>query len=206
MTTASASRGRPVDPALAPQFVRAALDIVIEQGYSGLTIAAVAKRAGASTASLYRRWPAKRDLVVDVARSLSLKAIGDVDTGSLRTDFHELLLRKERLFDEVGPAVLALMAEAHHDPELRDVLRRAVLGEAEQQASTILSRAAKRGEIETVPEATVRALGSLLLGGALIQGTLMKHDAERLRDATIEAELRLALAAVGYTVLPANNP
>lgn len=199
MSIAGQPRGRPADPDLAPQFIRAALEIVTEHGYSGLTTAAVAKRVGASTASLYRRWPTKRELVVDAARSLTFEAIGDIDTGALPSDLRVLLARKDRLLDEVGPAVLALMAEAHHDPELRDVLRHTVLDDTTHHVRTILERAAGRAEIPRSSEATVAALGSVLVGAALVQRTLTKDDPVSMEDAAKKGELALILATVGYS-------
>lgn len=63
--------GRPTDAALGPAIVLAARDILAESGYGGLTTAAVAKRAGVSTATLYRRWPTKQALVIAAARQLA---------------------------------------------------------------------------------------------------------------------------------------
>lgn len=62
--------GRPVDTTLGPSIVMAARDILAESGYGGLTTAGVAKRAGVSTATLYRRWPTKKDLIIAAARQL----------------------------------------------------------------------------------------------------------------------------------------
>src|SRR6478752_7445309 len=65
----------------------AALEILRDVGYDRLTFDAVATAAKASKATLYRRWPHKRDLVIDaVGLFLGCPAEQDPHTGSLRGD------------------------------------------------------------------------------------------------------------------------
>jgi AcrR family transcriptional regulator len=46
----------------------AAVDLVSEQGYAGCSMAAVAARAGIATGSVYKHFPSKTDLVVELFR------------------------------------------------------------------------------------------------------------------------------------------
>jgi AcrR family transcriptional regulator len=46
----------------------AAVDLLSEQGYAGCSMAAVAARAGIATGSVYRHFPGKADLVVELFR------------------------------------------------------------------------------------------------------------------------------------------
>ena len=50
--------------------VAAAVALLSEQGYAGCSVAAVAARAGVSTGSVYRYFPGKAELVVEVFRGL----------------------------------------------------------------------------------------------------------------------------------------
>ncbi|MFI9388148.1 TetR/AcrR family transcriptional regulator [Kutzneria sp. NPDC052558] len=50
--------------------VAAAVALLAEQGYAGCSVAAVASRAGVSTGSVYRYFPGKAELVVEVFRNL----------------------------------------------------------------------------------------------------------------------------------------
>ncbi|RBL82936.1 hypothetical protein DDE05_33985 [Streptomyces cavourensis] len=61
----------------------AAIEVLNESGWAAFTTTAVARRAGASTASLYRRWPSKQALAGAVARHIALDGLGGIDTGSL---------------------------------------------------------------------------------------------------------------------------
>jgi AcrR family transcriptional regulator len=45
------------------RILSAALSLVAERGYAGCSVAAVARRAGVATGSVYRHFPAKADLV-----------------------------------------------------------------------------------------------------------------------------------------------
>src|SRR3954452_17491342 len=67
------------------EILDAALEVLADVGYDRLTMDAVAQRAKASKATLYRRWNSKATLVVDaLARTKPLPEAPD--TGDLRSD------------------------------------------------------------------------------------------------------------------------
>ena len=51
--------GRPRDPRIDAAILRATTDLLVKIGYSNLTMAAVAERAGTTKTALYRRWSSK---------------------------------------------------------------------------------------------------------------------------------------------------
>ena len=57
--------GRRRDHSRDPEILDAALEVLSEYGYDGMTIEMVANRAKAGKATLYRRGPSKAGLVVD---------------------------------------------------------------------------------------------------------------------------------------------
>ncbi|WP_254812545.1 TetR/AcrR family transcriptional regulator [Streptomyces cavourensis] len=65
-------KGRPKDPRVDAALLDAAIEVLNESGWAAFTTTAVARRAGASTASLYRRWPSKQALAGAVARHIAL--------------------------------------------------------------------------------------------------------------------------------------
>lgn len=138
--------GRPVDGSLGPAILDAVLVTLAEGGYGQLTTAAVAKRAGVSKATLYRRWPSKRDLILAAARQIGADT-EPVDTGSFEGELTMLLARKrEVLSGRVGATLIALVGEAAHDPDLAAVVRESVFVPTQQHLLMILERAAARGE------------------------------------------------------------
>ena len=77
--------GRPRDAALDANILRAAMELLGEAGITAVTMDAVAQRAGAGKASLYRRWKSKDELLAD-ALTLHSPIDIEVDTGTLRGD------------------------------------------------------------------------------------------------------------------------
>lgn len=120
-----------------------------EVGYPALTYEGVAARAGTSKPVLYRRWPAKVDLVLAALQHGGLFARRELpDTGTLRED----VLRALRDFNRARSGFMALIsvfmasinAETGLSPsDLRDRL----LGARSTIGRVMLERAAARGEI-----------------------------------------------------------
>jgi AcrR family transcriptional regulator len=104
--------GRPRDPRLDEAIIAATLSLLDEQGYVGLSFAAVAKRAGTTKPAIYRRWASKRDLVLEAV----FRTQGDdvvANTGNLDADLRTMVRWSlEKLGSPVGRAALAgLLAE-----------------------------------------------------------------------------------------------
>jgi AcrR family transcriptional regulator len=144
--------------------LEATLALLVEHGYDGLTIEALADQAGVAKTTIYRHWATKEEVVI--AAVSSLKAAPEVpDTGSLRADLRALMrglaagLRRSR-WVHVLPAVLDA-SERH--PELRRLHRELVL-ERQRPSRLALERAVERGELE--PDADID-LGVALLAGPL---------------------------------------
>ncbi len=83
--TTKARPGRQRSEAADQAILTATLDVLADQGYGGLTMAAVIARSGVSSATLYRRWDTKQGLVAAALASLHPDII-DVDAGSLEAD------------------------------------------------------------------------------------------------------------------------
>lgn len=109
--TADAPRlGRKRDPSRDADILDAALEVLAEAGYVGMTMDMVAERAKAGKATVYRRWPSKAELVLEVVSRLKATAV-DLehlpDTGTLRGDL--LALFKPQPLEE-GQRTLKVMA------------------------------------------------------------------------------------------------
>jgi AcrR family transcriptional regulator len=154
--------GRQRSEAAAEAILSATLDVLVETSYAGLTVAAVIERAGVSSATLYRRWTTKQDLVAAAVASLEPEPM-DTDTGSLGGDLtafaknvaHSVAARREDVAQ-------ALNIEKKRNPELAAALRERFLNPRLEQLKGILARARARGEIGTVPPIEVTL--SLVIG------------------------------------------
>ena len=65
----SRSSGRPRDPEVDRAILRAAVDVLEDVGLQGITVSAVAKRAGVARATVYLRWPSREALLGATARA-----------------------------------------------------------------------------------------------------------------------------------------
>lgn len=74
--------GRPRKPEIGTAILDAALAVFGEVGYEGMTVEAVAARAGVGKATIYRRWSSKDDLIIaaiqEVLTAVEVPEIGDV--------------------------------------------------------------------------------------------------------------------------------
>lgn len=134
--------------------LRAAADTLQESGVPGLTMDAVAKRAGTNKNAIYRRWPNRVALGVAAYRRLAAVQTTVPDTGSLREDALELLRSANRTWSSpYGEILRGLVAAAGGTRELVAELRDPAVGDDAHGAAwlTALGRAVARGE--AAPEA-----------------------------------------------------
>jgi AcrR family transcriptional regulator len=118
--TVSTPRGRPRRAATDAAIIRAAVDLMVERGVEGTTLAAVARRAGVARATVYLRWPTRSALVGAAARA----AVGGQPfqvTGDLERDVRVGTGYVQRVF--AIPAFSAMLPEIvrgvlAHPPEL----------------------------------------------------------------------------------------
>jgi AcrR family transcriptional regulator len=129
------------------EILDAALEVLADMGYDRLTMDAVAHRAKASKATLYRRWNSKAKLVVEaLARTKTTPAIPD--TGDLRTDLLTAFCGMGGLTDHDTTATLgAVLTAVSTDPEFASEFRRQVVGPKAAVSRTVFERALDRGEI-----------------------------------------------------------
>jgi AcrR family transcriptional regulator len=84
--TSPPTQGRPRDPAKDAAVIAATRELLVEMGYHGLTVVAIARRAGVGAPTIYRRWPTKESLVEYVAFDHSQAAPLPAPSGDLDAD------------------------------------------------------------------------------------------------------------------------
>ena len=152
-------------------------------GYAGLTMEAVADRAGTSRAVLYRRWRNRPELVLAVIRRHRPLLSGEIpDTGSLRGDVLALLRRMSSRLAEIGPeTVYGLLGDYLSDADMFARSRDQLLTISTEVMETILKRAAGRGEARAGVENRIATLPTALFRNELFlarippsEGTLVE--------------------------------
>jgi len=152
-------------------------------GYAGLTMEAVADRAGTSRAVLYRRWRNRPELVLAVIRRHRPLLSGEIpDTGTLRGDVLALLRRMSARLAEIGPeTVYGLLGDYLSDAGMFARGRDQLLSISAEVMETILKRAADRGEARAGVENRIATLPTALFRNELFlartppsEGTLVE--------------------------------
>lgn len=117
-------RGRPRDEETRARILSAALQILEDQSFANATTDAIAEKAGASKATIYRWWPNKAAVLVEALREAVAQELPFPDTGSLGDDIR-LQLRNfiKLLTGRRGRIFKAFVAAAQNDPEVSDAFR-----------------------------------------------------------------------------------
>ncbi|MCH6561348.1 MAG: TetR/AcrR family transcriptional regulator, partial [Myxococcales bacterium] len=142
----STSAGRPRSEEAHRAILDATLELLVEVGFSALTVEGVATRAGVGKATIYRRWPSKLPLVIEAFRELP--QLEEVDTGNLVDDLKKMLRSYLQLFHStpLGTVLPSLAGERAHEPQLSQLFDPVVKARS-QPLVRALRRAVKRGEL-----------------------------------------------------------
>ena len=103
--------GRPRSAEVHSAILTATVELFAEEGFDGMSLEAVANRAGVGKTAIYRRWSSKEALVLDALKVLSVE-VPIVDTGNFREDATALLHDTVRAYSRNSqPAARKTMAE-----------------------------------------------------------------------------------------------
>ena len=79
------TRGRRNEPTRA-RLVRASREVLERGGYAGASVLAIARRAGVSAGALYRHFPSKAELIVEVLRTASEGELAEMNAAASEAD------------------------------------------------------------------------------------------------------------------------
>src|SRR5271168_3636240 len=112
-------RGRPRDEDARARILEASLEALEELGYPGVTCEAIAERAGASKATIYRWWPHKEAVMLEALRESVAQELPFPDTGNLKDDIRIQLQNFVKLLTSPrGRVFKGLIAAAQSDPKV----------------------------------------------------------------------------------------
>ena len=186
------------------EILEATLELLLDVGYDRLTMDAVARRARASKATLYRRWADKPSLVVDaMVRAKHAPHVDSHDTGSLRGDLVTTFcgahgIGRNEATGMLGSVITALSS----DPEFARRFREAFIAPKVKVSHDIYQRAIDRGEIpaDVDIEVIAPALAGILLHRSFVMGVVPDDETvERVIDHVILPAVSHSAAATGLT-------
>lgn len=115
--------GRPRSAQAHKAILDATLELLAQEGVQGLSIEAVAARAGVGKTTIYRRWTSKDDLIIDAIHTVQID-FPITDSGNLRQDLVTLFKKAYHLITTqplMGQLVLKLIGEYPANPEIFQV-------------------------------------------------------------------------------------
>jgi AcrR family transcriptional regulator len=187
--------GRPRNPSIDDRVLAATRACIVEAGWDGTSVRAVAARAKASRAAVLRRWPSKAHLVLDAVLGATpdLAPFEGVDAvGWIRWVAEgsvEIFARPE-----VRAAAPGLLAALRDQPDLREALWQAFTTEPVAIFAGLQSGDPQDAILEA------RALIVLAAGAALFASVLAGDDDTPALRSRVEEILLARHAAVSSTV------
>lgn len=132
--------------------LRALEELLAEQPFSTISIEAIAERAGVGKQTIYRWYPDKASLFVDLYSSESDSALRIPDRGSLEKELNELIIQVWHFWRNTpsGQAFRHLIASCQSSVPSLDALRERFMPNRRMYTMKVLERAAARGEIEPI--------------------------------------------------------
>ncbi|MBV1852666.1 TetR/AcrR family transcriptional regulator [Catellatospora tritici] len=172
--------------------ITAALELCAERGYAATTVEAVAAKAGVGKQTIYRWWPSKAAVLIEVMEEQRDKSARFPDTGDIWRDLGTQTRNVMRLFEsDFGLIWRGLIGSAQTEEPAADGVRR-ILRVSIEQCMARLAKARDAGQL--------RADLDLELAVELIYGPIYHTWLLRVRRIdesymdTVLAALRPALA------------
>ncbi|WP_371598863.1 TetR/AcrR family transcriptional regulator [Streptomyces sp. NBC_00564] len=179
--------------------LRAAGDVLAEQGFAHLDLADVARRAEVGKTTVYRRWGSVTGLVADLLSDMAEQSLPRVETGSVLGDLraNAALVRRTLADPRQGALFRAVIAAAAGDVRTGEALRRFYDVRVAEWAPCV-EQGVVRGELPVGTDAAlvVRAVSAPLYYSLLTGGVAPGDD-----DAERAAAAAFAAAVAGVYVV-----
>ncbi len=140
--------GRPRSEVARHAVLAATLELATQQGPHGLSMDAIARRAGVSKDTLYRWWSSKTEVVLEALSERGEQTIPLPDTGSLTGDLRSFLRATVASADITTQGLLrAIAAESARDEAAATLVRDHFVSNRRNALTQLLQRAVMRGEL-----------------------------------------------------------
>ena len=135
-----------------------------EEGYANFTIEEVARRSGSSKSTIYRWWPSKMHLLLEIHDDDIKKIIDIPDFENVEAEIIFLIHTVWKRWRETpsGQAYKSMIAEVQADPSAFTLWRSRFLPNRRKQLLLVLQRAAERGELR--PDVELEIVVDIIFG------------------------------------------
>ena len=164
-----------------------------EGGYAATTIEAIAARSGVAKTTIYRWWPNRPALVVDLLLQVAATAAPPPTAGSdpiraLRTELHRVARAGEAL---PGRLMLSLISEAQQDAEVRDALLKGLFNPRRRATAQVIRQAQASGALRK--DVSPRIAVDMLFGPIFYRMLLRQ---ERVNEGYVRQVFETAMAGL----------
>ncbi len=190
--------GRPRNTALDGALVRAAGELIVERGFAGVSVGAVAARAKTTRPAFYRRFEGVAEVVLAVLlEHFSTHLDQSINTGDLPGDLEAIQRDQIQLFRDplVHCSLAGFLDAVRGDEQLRTVFVRKFLVPRRAGVAALIARAVGRGEIPPCPD--VEWICDLLTGPVLMR--VLMPGLNGLDESLIVQSVASVLSALGYS-------
>lgn len=148
MAAAPSAGGRPRSEQSRRAILSAAYEAMAETGFAALSVEGIARKAGASKATVYRWWPSKAAVVLDALQEHTDGYPGFRHSGDTRADLTEELRGVVAFYGSAaGAALLDLIAQSRFDASLAKALRERFIMARRAETTEVLRAGIASGQL-----------------------------------------------------------
>ncbi|OUL22864.1 TetR family transcriptional regulator [Nostoc sp. RF31YmG] len=174
------SLGRPRSIQAHQAMLQATLELLAEVGFDGMSIDAIAARAGVGKPTIYRRYSSKEELVADAIESVRQDVVIP-NTGKLWDDIDELIKNAAQItLSPLGRKTVAMIINsASNNSQFAQIYWTKYLQPRRQAFAVVLERAKARNEIQADldPGLVFDTMSAIMLYALIFQPILESWEA-----------------------------
>ena len=188
--------GNQRNPLLHQAIIAAATEVLTKKGPSRFTIEAVAKLAGCGKPTIYRWWPSRHALLLEVYLQTSKREVVEAEGKDLAKDLAMMLRKVWRLWrdDYSGSLFRLILSEMMLDKEGALYLREVFIPKRQAFTAIAFQTAKDRGEIS--PELDIKFLLDLFYGYSFFRLITAQLDDDEIPDRISATIAQLARSGV----------
>lgn len=146
--------------------IDAAAKLLTERGYTAITMEGIAAEAKVGKATVYRWWPNKATIFIELYAELAEEITPPADTGSVLKDVTLLMCGAFKIYRETaaGLALAGIIAEAQSNASVSRIVRNDFAPSRRHIILHLLERGMDRGEIPA--DADLELISEVLAGAS----------------------------------------
>jgi len=175
--------------------LEAADDLLVERGFTGVTIEGIAARAGVAKQTIYRWWTSKTAILFDAMLADAAEHFAPPDHGDLGSDLRDHLRQIATFLTatDAGAVCRTLAGQALHDPQVAARFQADFVEPQRERDREPFLRARRRGELSQTEdiELAIDQLAGPIYYRVLVTGQGVPPE---FTDALVDRYLARALA------------